>query len=410
MLFSEIIKGNYRVFSRQQEAERTKNIATIKYIENLAGIAGVNIGDWNAKELFGTGTGHKFIDDKNEINRIFFCEMDRRAAETPTAPENADNLIDDANLAMIKAAEARYVSRLVAEEYKKAEEHIKQAMGYYKEHENYVRRAGEYYSQARRLQGNGENSLERQVREIASNSFYRYLGMVDGRKIRFATRGDIQLSHRNPAAGIDITINFGKFMVVCDIENFRITVHPFENNHNVSGHPHPHVQGGGGVCWGTAANSVSAALAKCNFVEPMVLLSALLINYNPGSPYVSMERFQDAIGDPNDIMAKEDMIEARNARRALFAAADAAQLDYDRARFYEEVPVVATEPMVTPPVSEPVESPTVVAPTPDGIDVNLPGTPHTVRVTSTTAGGFQYTVIPSATTIPTIPSDDEITF
>jgi len=321
MLFKDIIEGRYRVFARMKEEERTRNIGVVKYIDLLASMAGVDIQLWDAHSLFSEGTGNKLIDGKNEINRRFFQEVDRLIASTPSTDIESDSFTDEMKAA-IKAAENRHVSSLIATEQARSEREMRNAMTSYSDYTRYVKLAAEANADVRRLSGQGSN-IEEQVRQVHASAFWKFTGFTNNSKLRFRTKSDIVLNHRNLAAGVDITINFGRFEAVFNVSDFSLRAFGVERNVLVRGYPHPHIQGSaGGICWGSATTAASLALAKCNFVEPLTLLATVLSSYNKESPYVSMEAFQDQIGVPEELLAIDAVNDAAAASQVRFAEID----------------------------------------------------------------------------------------
>jgi hypothetical protein len=329
MLFKDIIEGRYRVFNRMKEDERIRNIGIMKYIDKLSSMAGVDIQLWDAMKIFGKDEiGNKLIDDKNEINRRFFTELDRLANETPAAAP--EELFNAQLQQQLKLAESRHIASRIAKEQEHFDRSLQRAIDAYNNHTAYLKEASEYGRSMQRMTGHGL-SLEEQIKQVHASQFWTFIGVTNGTRIEFATRANVVLTHKNQAAGIDMNVNFGKFKASFNILDSSLRVYGIGGNIDVNGYPHPHIQEPrtGGICWGTASNAATKALAACTFVEPMTLLATVLSHYNPDSPYISMERFVAKVGTPEDMMLVDSLNYLRDAAAARFAAIDTRDADLD---------------------------------------------------------------------------------
>jgi hypothetical protein len=327
MLFKDILAGRYRVFARMNDEEKSRNIGVVKYIETLASMAGVNISEWDCMELFRQGkSGNKLIDDRNEINRLFFAEVEKLASSIPATA--ISDVFNDEMRQAIRAIEARHVADLLASEQRKAEHQLQYAMTRYRDYETCLKKAGEHFAAAHRL-GQVSIGIEQQIALVASGQFWEFVGISDRANITFVTRADIIVAHSNPAAGIDIRLNFGRYKAVFDVSNFSMKVFGFERNISSAGYIHPHISTSGNICWGNASNTASRLLVDRQFVEPMTLLATILSNYNASNPYRPIERFQEEVGTPEEHEAEGLQRERHAEVRAIMAPVDQMELNVD---------------------------------------------------------------------------------
>ena len=77
---------------------------------------------------------------------------------------------------------------------------------------------------------------------------------------------NIQCHHRNPDAGIEISMDMGSYAAQLNIFNMNLTVGSHADNTIVSGHCHPHISCSGGICWGASGGHVSNLLASGEIV------------------------------------------------------------------------------------------------------------------------------------------------
>lgn len=104
---------------------------------------------------------------------------------------------------------------------------------------------------------------------------------------------EIFLVYENRSAGIDSSVNLGRFRVIYQPNRARIHVLPYMNNVFCQGSYHPHVSTDGDPCWGNAAAVYSEAMGK---IKPSIALTALrtlLQTYNPESPYRTIESYEE---------------------------------------------------------------------------------------------------------------------
>jgi hypothetical protein len=139
-------------------------------------------------------------------------------------------------------------------------------------------------------EGSGDPATE-QLKKILHNPFWKFAS-IKTPIITFKTSTAIVMSERNTAAGIDRTVNLGKYFVDIKITNGELKVRKAENNLTVSGHWHPYVGSGGDVCWGNASDTAHDKLSRGQYGDVMDLLAALLVTYSPeATPYMRLADF-----------------------------------------------------------------------------------------------------------------------
>lgn len=142
-----------------------------------------------------------------------------------------------------------------------------------------------------------EYDVSIEVDKILAGGFYslaRHKTYTCPNKLLWFTTRDITLTHKNHSAGIDLEVPMGNYYVSVNMETYDVRVEPCNNNLEYSGYYHPHVNEGGRVCWGNAAEVMAQALAD---MKPSVALTALqiiLTTYNDESPYASLRDFEES--------------------------------------------------------------------------------------------------------------------
>lgn len=358
LTFAEIARKKYRSFDRMAEEKAKAHVEVVKYIEGIARTAGVDIHLWDVREIFGTGTGNELEMDRNKVNQMFFENMERLSAAPVTVEEAPRPLLSEAQISAIMEAENKLIQGQIATYTTTRDQRLMQAGEHYRNYEAHIKSAAEADLSRRRLMGE-RNTLVAQIREADAGGFWEFTGM-DGTAgpIKFKTRRNIELEYKNPAIGVDIRVNMGKFQVAYIVHEARFRVTPIENNINVEGFCHPHINSSGEICWGTAEGNARNGIAKGMIVEPLALLAAVISGYNPGSPYRDLVRFHEQVVTPDEQKLIAEMNEAKKVAQDRIVAAMSGKIALiDR--------VVAP---IMPPTARPVEE-IVVTP------VNAPATP-----------------------------------
>jgi hypothetical protein len=288
MKFKDIVAGRFSIFNRMNETKRNEQIDAVKYALMIASTSGIDIQEWDCQEVFGFGKSpNEIIISRTEINKRLF-EKEESLRETRTTSSTNTELTDIVKNA-INVLSARAIADQIAVAEERARSYIRQSMDYYRNFESYIKNAASSRASIAHLKGQ-DFSIVQQVETIDSGDFWHFEEVRDDGSLIFITKHDVICTLKNPAAGIDITVNFGKFQANFNISNTSLIVDPYDNNLNVDGYYHPHINSGR-VCWGNASDAVAKAISNLDVVQAMLLLSSVLIAYTPGTPYVSIEEF-----------------------------------------------------------------------------------------------------------------------
>ena len=290
MKISEIIDGgNYTIFKRMGNDNRTDHIMVINYIQNLAGSSGADISDWDIMALFGKGSGNELYKDKREINSRFFQEFRNRqsaAVATDISQRIQNNLKNHA---------MRLIQRKTQELQSRKDTYLRSAKDYYNSYENYVKEAFNAELEIRTMAGRPID-FGSQVNAIVAERFWNLINVTDT-AIVFETANDIVCREVNKAARVDISVNLGKFKATLDMTSMSLKVNGSGNNINLAGRDngelaHPHVRTGN-ICWGNAQSTVQKQLSMGELIPVFRLLASLLTTYNGDNPYASLAVFKE---------------------------------------------------------------------------------------------------------------------
>lgn len=302
MLFKDIVAGRYTAFSRLGEKKRNSFIEAVKYIEMVASTSGIDISDWDCHQIFSTDAACKeIVTHRPSINARLFDHAEKLRSELPPSETSTELSI------AVREALANLSRQIIANRISDADIRIRSllrnANDAYIRMESYVKDAAAERAALSVITGR-DNRIEEQVQEINNSSFWRYLRTED-HGIIFVTKNDIICSYKNPAAGIDITVNFGKYKAVYNMNTARISVFIYENNLRVESIYHPHVNSNGGVCWGNASEATTKAMANMDLSQLFGLLASVLVSYTPGIPYVSIENFYRSTQTAKELESQE---------------------------------------------------------------------------------------------------------
>lgn len=138
--------------------------------------------------------------------------------------------------------------------------------------------------------------MDGMIESISSTNFNIHHFHERDQIISFVNRSDVILNYKEPKAGIDYSINCGKYMVQIYLVDMGIIFKRFQGNvleSNSGRYIHPHARDNDAPCWGNAADTVANARVKGDIGTIIKVIDSILQNYNPDSPYVSIEEFKE---------------------------------------------------------------------------------------------------------------------
>ena len=233
--------------------------------------------------------------DLNEINRLVF--------ESAEAQVNDDLDLDESIVQQINSVASQNRSNAISNAYDRYQDVMATINSHFIRVRGHLTDARNAYDDYMRAMGMQQNlHLKEQIERVHKETNFKFTEWDDSnRYMVFETRAPYVLSHRNDAAGIDVNVNMGTFLIRVYANNFSIRVHRLANNqssreieNSESCHYHPHISRGGDVCWGDAHVRTTELSSKSNLYELMLMLHALLSSYDSSAPFMPLEYF-----DPN---------------------------------------------------------------------------------------------------------------
>ena len=93
----------------------------------------------------------------------------------------------------------------------------------------------------------------------------------------------------------DFDYQMGRYSISLDLHSHVLRIHAMDGT--VGGYPHPHVSSGGEPCLGSIAAPIAHLLAEGDLFGVAVALLEHLKSYNPGNPYIALEKWDPSWSD-----------------------------------------------------------------------------------------------------------------
>jgi hypothetical protein len=269
------------------EEKRKAHILAVQYIELLASQTGTKMEPWDLAVVFGTGkSGHELVTDKTEINKIFFAKIEEIKTKTP-----AQVFAIEARVAeQIDASTRLNTDRILNDLRRNRDRHILDATRAYERIANSLVEAHRIETSIMAVERR-ESTVSNQISQLIQENFWDFHELHGG-ILKLSTKNDVVLTHKNPAAGVDIRLNMGRYLAHLNLSTMGLSVFPYEDNLILSGYPHPHITESGNICWGSASNTVHEKLPTGQVMDVFRILASLLVNYNDSNPYIALAQFQ----------------------------------------------------------------------------------------------------------------------
>ncbi len=293
-----------KLFEGLPEDQRKANESTLKYIHYLAAVTNTDISRWNLIPAFEAEKANHLLQDKNEINKVFFEKLKKSYDRKKTAKDvkEADFKIDEVvNLKkLIDENAVRAVRDKIAAIERSAQNYEAESRNLFESGNEQLRLATVKRLECLALK-DGEKTLGDKIRSeisavIKAGTWVN--PVVEGTTLWLNTKSDVVISYKNNSAGIDAEVNCGKLSARITFPDFRIYVYPYANNiilrHNGQHYWHPHVNYEGSICWGSAVPQITEWTPKAEFSKLFEILHSLLFNYNDAAPYVNIVTLKTA--------------------------------------------------------------------------------------------------------------------
>jgi len=286
-------------FDSMTPEQKKANLQSLSYIKQLASSTNTPIQRWDVLSMFGSGEGANLLTDKKAINKIFFGKLEKLIEKTTGDIALVDDLPElSSALENGFKASIENQKRLIENEMRTINERI---IASHRTLEEYISKLVDTSKRLHFVTKNTDplGEIKKEINEVLRSGCWVNPVIVNN-QLFLNTKVNLILTFKNPAAGYDITQDFGQLSVRIDLDTFKMMVIPYKNNIHFPrygeqlGHYHPHVQYMGNICWGTGQETMIKLVKEFKIGKALELLYAVLANYNDGNPYVHLTNFRDS--------------------------------------------------------------------------------------------------------------------
>jgi hypothetical protein len=273
------------------KSEKKDLSGTAMYVASLSSLTSTPIDSWDILKVFGTKDG--VVTDRNEINKRFFKEAGKFKKEVKELSKKNQEILEKVEFEDRELTDRQRskIEKLLSKKNKKLETAKKLC-------ERYTTLVSDAFKIRKEIEliENRKKDLAKQAAEIVRDGFWEFYKLTKESLI-FVTRADVVVAHKNPARGIDIQVNLGRFKGFIDLSEGYIYVGSYKNNVHIDGIIHPHAYDEDEICWGSAYDVANRMQAEGDYVPLFRLLATLLTSYNDSNPYEQLYRFEEVASE-----------------------------------------------------------------------------------------------------------------
>lgn len=244
--------------------------------------------------------------DRKEINRAVFQLVERAqacqavSAQTQVqawqeAVSEHGDMSDKLTNGLVQTLERRLADSVHAIDraYRDAEIHQEGLQEAYQRLRDYNLEHDALTERLEQAQANAgtQGIVEREIEKVLATGDWKFWKTAEN-KVYIYQAQDTIVRHYNAAAGVDQTVNFGRFALCWRLAEGRVSSHSFFRNVQYQGYIHPHV--GSGICWGNKSAYVAEALSENRFADVARTFAELVHTYCPDNPYRTFNCFYRA--------------------------------------------------------------------------------------------------------------------
>lgn len=303
-----LIKPDKTLTEELQEEDKNEQLATLKYITNVAKVYGITT-DIPALATFGDTERknvHRLTTDTSRIDSYFSAEADKKIVErkksflkfaldnkenlASTGTESFDAVIQSMNYEFSKIKENTTEIESLVNKVTDKRMHIAiRKKNVQEQYDKFVQQA----STPKPDTPVAYSMINKVLDTLPVNTTFTQFKDRE-LKVLFAIDHDIVLGEHNEYAGVDYSVNLGKFGIAITYKDCRITTlraFPIGNNLKVNRYPHPHIATSFGLCFGDIDKAATTACIAGDIFEAVRLTYSLLNSYSPTNPYETLPAF-----------------------------------------------------------------------------------------------------------------------
>ena len=236
----------------------------------------------------------KLITDEPEINKIVF-EM-RPTLPTPNYMDTSVKRLEEKAEILAKSSSMNYES-MIKEQESSINYHSDLITARLRDIDNFrteILKASDQIAAFKEAIKNQTTSpILDEIKKILDTGLWQIIRVGDDGKVVFASTDCIYQEQRNPAAGVDIRVNFGILCPVLNLSSKSLRVRKGMRNIMSNDHYHTHISTSGSICWGNYSDKMQEALRANRLLEVFNALHTLLSTYSHENPYVRLSHFDD---------------------------------------------------------------------------------------------------------------------
>lgn len=277
--------ANLQEFSNRQ-FKKGETLTALNYIKRLSSQSGQPITDWDIDETFATNNGELDFNPQ-ELNKRFFTRLKQSNKLGVISVDFSKEVEKD-----IAALEAKINQSKISEYEKNRDQIIQGIRSHATQIESYQKSLQTINHQI--LGASNKIDFKKEIERILKIGLFKLekIGptIQQHPEMIFSTE-PINLKFKRKD-GLKIDLPMGTYGVLFHPTIHRIYVRPLKNNISLSGYSHPYISNDHAICWGSASETVSRAMAEGRFGEVFILLASLLTTYDADtSPYRALEEF-----------------------------------------------------------------------------------------------------------------------
>lgn len=231
---------------------------------------------------------HLLMTDKTEINKIFFAQHE---LEKDDWSKQLGPVLESFKDTHVKAYGniQGYAVQTIKNHHR---DKLQSVSSYITEINHAIRAARDAEILVKRIE-NKDWSIEKEVTRILIECPFYKFETIYNREIRFVTRTHIVLTEKNEAAGIDLSVDLGRFMIGLDVANARLNAYGWENSTFVGALCHPHIDQNHQICFGDQYQTYADAMVKMDYVTAMQTAMKILTTYTIDGNHHAFARLAD---------------------------------------------------------------------------------------------------------------------
>lgn len=288
---NELFKTKFNVFDDCETSVKTDQIKKVSYIEKIAHQLEKNLTDVNLFDIL-KNNNNIILATNKEINEALINFDREKYFGKPKEIHDIKELNDDQKALIEKS----FLDRLKQNKGRIERDlntRFRQAREYLDHHNRYMRDAKGFKDQLDMLKVGDSSPLIDSINKVLADDRFTMKEMTGSNNfIDFIIKDNVILTHKNEKAGLDLRVDFGKYVVRIIFDNgISMKVLCFEDNVQNDGFYHPHVNDDGIVCLGNVAELFNEALMVGDIFKMVDITRSVLVNYNNEGPYISLAEF-----------------------------------------------------------------------------------------------------------------------